>query len=201
MNDCRALTASRLRVDLRYAIRIGTLLAAAILAVPTLRELAEASMALQMLVLLPLMLACGWGLPAWLSTAREARLIMATRAYGLALQTFAAFAASVWMVPLALDLSRIDGRINLAKYVLVFAAGTAARFGCRGGSWPVTLFFGGNFAWMMVTAGGLYLEAERRLCGNFLLRDQQIAGAGLMAFGLLLGVAICLWAARRAAEH
>ena len=105
------------------------------------------------------------------------------------------------MVPLALDLSRIDGSINLAKYALVLGAGTAARFGCRGGSWPVTLFFGGNFAWMMVTAGVLYLEAERRLCGNFLLRDQQIAGAGLMAFGLLLGVAICLWAARRAAEH
>ncbi|MDB0520454.1 hypothetical protein [Ralstonia solanacearum] len=201
MNDPRALTASRPRVDLRDAIRIGTLLAAAILAVPTLRELAEASMALQMLVLLPLMFACGWGLPAWLSTAREARLIMATRAYGLALQTFAALATSVWMVPLALDLSRIDGSINLAKYALVLGAGTAARFGCRGGSWPVTLFFGGNFAWMMVTAGVLYLEAERRLCGNFLLRDQQIAGAGLMAFGLLLGVAICLWAARRAAEH
>ncbi|QHB56643.1 hypothetical protein GRB31_16450 (plasmid) [Ralstonia solanacearum] len=201
MNDPRALTASRPRVDLRDAIRIGTLLAAAILAVPTLRELAEASMALQMLVLLPLMFACGWGLPAWLSTAREARLIMATRAYGLALQTFAALATSVWMVPLALDLSRIDGSINLAKYALVLGAGTAARFGCRGGSWPVTLFFGGNFAWMMVTAGVLYLQAERRLCGNFLLRDQQIAGAGLMAFGLLLGVAICLWAARRAAEH
>ncbi len=201
MNDPRALTASRPRVDLRDAIRIGTLLAAAILAVPTLRELAEASMALQMLVLLPLMFACGWGLPAWLSTAREARLIMATRAYGLALQTFAALATSVWMVPLALDLSRIDGSINLAKYALVLGAGTAARFGCRGGSWPVTLFFGGNFAWMMVTAGVLYLEAERRLCGNFLLRDQQIAGAGLMAFGLLLGVVICLWAARRAAEH
>ncbi len=201
MNDPRALTASRPRVDLRDAIRIGTLLAAAILAVPTLRELAEASMALQMLVLLPLMFACGWGLPAWLSTAREARLIMATRAYGLALQTFAALATSVWMVPLALDLSRIDGSINLAKYALVLGAGTAARFGCRGGSWPVTLFFGGNFAWMMVTAGVLYLQAERRLCGNFLLRDQQIAGAGLMAFGLLLGVVICLWAARRAAEH
>lgn len=158
-------------------------------------------MALQMLVLLPLMFACGWGVPVWLSTAREARLIMATRAYGLALQTFASLATSVWMVPLALDLSRIDGGINLAKYALVLAAGTAARFGCRGGSWPVTLFFGGNFAWMMVTAGVLYLEAERRLCGNFLLRDQQIAGAGLMAFGLLLGVVICLWAARRAAEH
>ncbi|WP_055326097.1 hypothetical protein [Ralstonia solanacearum] len=201
MNDPRALTASRPRADLRDAIRVGTLLAAAILAVPTLRELAEASMALQMLVLLPLMFACGWGVPAWLSTAREARLIMATRAYGLALQTFASLATSVWMVPLALDLSRIDGGINLAKYALVLAAGTAARLGCRGGSWPVTLFFGGNFAWMMVTAGVLYLEAERRLCGNFLLRDQQIAGAGLMAFGLLLGVVICLWAARRAAEH
>ncbi|MCL9844249.1 hypothetical protein [Ralstonia solanacearum] len=201
MNDPRALTASRPRADLRDAIRIGTLLAAAILAVPTLRELAEASMALQMLVLLPLMFACGWGVPVWLSTAREARLIMATRAYGLALQTFASLATSVWMVPLALDLSRIDGGINLAKYALVLAAGTAARLGCRGGSWPVTLFFGGNFAWMMVTAGVLYLEAERRLCGNFLLRDQQIAGAGLMAFGLLLGVVICLWAARRAAEH
>ncbi|MDC6178077.1 hypothetical protein C2I33_09410 [Ralstonia solanacearum] len=201
MNDPRALTASRPRVDLRDAIRIGMLLAAATLAVPILRELAEASMALQMLVLLPLMFACGWGLPAWLSAAREARLIMATRAYGLALQTFAALATSVWMVPLALDLSRIDGSINLAKYALVLGAGTAARFGCRGGSWPVTLFFGGNFAWMMVTAGVLYLQAERRLCGNFLLRDQQIAGAGLMAFGLLLGVVICLWAARRAAEH
>lgn len=64
MNDPRALTASRPRADLRDAIRVGTLLAAAILAVPTLRELAEASMALQMLVLLPLMFACGWGCPS-----------------------------------------------------------------------------------------------------------------------------------------
>jgi len=102
------------------------------------------------------------------------------------------------MGPLALDLSRLDSTVNLAKYALVLAAGTAARLGCRGGAWPVTLFFAGNFVWMMVTAGALYLDAERRLCGNFLLRDQQIAGAGLVGGGLLLGIALCLWAAHHA---
>ena len=198
MNPARALTVSGLRADPRHAARIGTLLAAVVLAVPPLRALAEASMALQMLILLPLVFACGWGLPAWLGGVRQANLAAATRPSALALQTFATFATSVWMVPLALDLSRLDSTVNLAKYALVLAAGTAARLGCRGGAWPVTLFFAGNFVWMMVTAGALYLDAERRLCGNFLLRDQQIAGAGLVGGGLLLGIALCLWAAHHA---
>ena len=50
----------------------------------------------------------------------------------------------------------------------------------------VLLFFAGNLAWMMGTAGMLYLDAPVRLCVNYLQDDQQHTGTALILAAVAL---------------
>lgn len=59
-------------------------------------------------------------------------------------------------------------------------------------SWPrlsaeLVVFFLGNVAWMLATAGLLFQEAEAHLCVSYLAEGQVLAGSGLIAWPLLLG--------------
>jgi hypothetical protein len=50
----------------------------------------------------------------------------------------------------------------------------------------VGVFFVGNLAWMLASAGMLYRESESRLCVNYLAADQVWAGNGLIALAIVL---------------
>jgi hypothetical protein len=151
---------------------------------PALRNPMEASMVLHMLVQIPLLLLAGWAAAAWLPQRCVALLAQADP-LGLLGATLAACMLAYWMVPAALDLAVLDGRFALAKYLGLWLAGLGFALG-----WPrlgavLAAFVLGNMAWMMATAGLLYREAEARLCVSYLFDEQALAGAGLIAWGLV----------------
>jgi hypothetical protein len=202
MNPVRALPLPRLaRRDAARLLAGALALAVAALCVPRWREAVEVSMALQMIVLLPGLFALGAALPCLLPPASRARLAAASRPHALSALTFATLAFGIWMVPIALDLARIEPMTGVAKYALVPLAGLAAHLGLRACAWPVTLFFVGNYVWMTLTFGLIYQEAGRRLCANFLLEDQLVAGRGLVGYAIVIGIGTLAWVARQSVRE
>lgn len=184
----------------RYrAALIGVLLTGVgAIALPPVRTVLEGAMALQMLVLLPAVFAIGFLLPYLLSPRRRGRLALALRPFDLSLLVLASVGYGLWMLPIALDLTRLSPAINLAKYAAVLLAGVAACVAIRVSAWPLVLFFGGNMVWMGLTVGMLFLDANTRLCASYLLGDQRMTGGGLIVYAVALGGWLLTWTARRA---
>jgi len=170
----------------------------AILLVAPVREALEASMAWQMLAEFPLLLAFGFSASAVLAHRhRERPAVDALTHMGLAPLLGASLCLMFWMVPLALDLSRLDAGVNGAKYVSLILAGVAMQHGLRRAQAAILLFFGGNLIWTLATVGMLFHDAESRLCANYLLSDQQLTGAGLLTYALVVTVALALYLRRQ----
>lgn len=184
-----------------WLVAVVLVLGVAALCVPRWRESVEVSMALQMIVLLPGLFALGAALPWLPPPPARAWLDAASRPHTLSALTFATLAAGIWMVPIALDLARIEPITGVAKYLLVPLAGLAAHLGLRACAWPVTLFFVGNYVWMTLTFGLIYQDAGRRLCANFLLDDQLVAGQGLVGYAAVIGIGTFVWAGRQSVRE
>lgn len=167
-------------------------------ALPPLRAWFESSMAMLMLGLMPCLFAAGCLLPRLLSAPRRARACIMLRPYALALLVAASIAYGVWMLPIAVDLSRMSWQLGVARDMSVCMAGLASVIAVRVAPWPLVLFFGGNMVWMGLTFGMLFVDAQTRLCANYLLGDQRVAGAGLIVYAIGLGTWLLVWAVRRA---
>lgn len=173
--------------------RVPTGLAGPLAALPLLllwsplRQLLEGSMALHMLVELPLLLASGWAAGALLAHHRLPvglpRLIDAHGVLGLA---FASCVGALWMIPSMLDLSLLDAGVQWAKYGAWWLAGMVLRASWRRSEPEIAAFFIGNMAWMLATAGLLYQDEGQRLCVSYLVDEQAITGKGLIVFALAL---------------
>ncbi|MBS0318705.1 MAG: hypothetical protein JSR49_16440 [Proteobacteria bacterium] len=159
------------------------LLACALLAVPPLRQLLEASMTLQMLVQIPLLAAAGW----WLAGAlprRAADALGHWNAGGITGLVLASMTAMVWMVPRALDAAVDVPWVEIVKF-----ASVPLLIGLPLGlSWPRMGFVVRGVFFMEFVAtcfrlGWLYLASPDRLCSNYLLGDQQRLGRFLLLIG------------------
>jgi hypothetical protein len=167
------------------------------LAAPTLRAGLESSMALHMLVQLPLLAATGYGLGrAWLQSRPQGA---AARALGLA-QSFnaggatgilaASFVMVLWMLPRLLDLARLDPAGDALKFVSVPLAGLMVAL-----SWPRLPVIARAVVHLEVIAtlarfGWGYAAAEERLCLAYLAGDQQRTGELLLWAGAIYAVAV-----------
>lgn len=159
-----------------------------ILALPPVRHALEATMALQMLVQIPLLALAGW----WLASLLTDRLVGALSAWnrsGISGFVLASLAAIVWMLPRALDAALDAPLIEIAKFVSVpLLIGVPLAI-----SWPRAGFvvrgvFLVEGVAMAFRLGWLYMVSPVRLCSNYLLGDQQQTGKIMLA----IGVAICL---------
>ncbi|MEM5428808.1 hypothetical protein [Cupriavidus oxalaticus] len=170
----------------------------AILLIAPVRETLEASMALQMLVEVPILSACGFAASAMLARRhRERPATEAVMRLGLAPLLGASLCLMFWMVPLALDLARLDAGVNGARYVSLMLAGVSAEHGLRRAPAAVLLFFGGNLIWTLATVGMLFHDADSRLCANYLLPDQRLAGTGLIVYAVAVTVGLALYLRRQ----
>jgi hypothetical protein len=155
-----------------------------------LRHTVESQMALHMLVQFPLLLASGWAMGRLRGPRHD--VVDALDAHGLLGLSVVSCVSAFWMIPAALDMSLLHGPVRAAKYTSWLIAGVLlAR------SWPrvaetTAVFFAGNLAWMLATAGLLYRDADSRLCVSYLAADQVWAGSGLVALAVALG-ALALW--------
>lgn len=153
-----------------------------VLALPPARLGLESRMSLHMGVELPLLLLVGW-LSAR-SIGRRWQLASRIDAEGLLSGTIASCVLAFWMLPAALDLAVIDPVVAWVKYAQWFVAGHLLWQTWRRASAGVAAFLLFNAAWMLATAGLLYIDAEEQLCVNYLTDDQKIAGSALIAWAL-----------------
>lgn len=146
-------------------------------------DLIESRMSLHMLLEFPLLLALGW----WLGRRWPAAWLGRVDAQGLLGATVASCVFAFWMIPAALDLALLSGAMAAGKYASWIAAGALLAWGRERLSPVVAAFFLGNAVWMLATAGLLYRDAETQLCVNYLIDDQLVTGAGLLAWAFAMG--------------
>lgn len=191
MKPAARLSAVPLRLHRAWAER-GVLFLPLVLLLAPVRNGVESTMALQMLVEFPLVMASGW--VASRIVARrlgDGRVVEAVMHMGLAPLVGATLCLMFWMVPLALDLARLDAGINAAKLGSLFVAG--ARWSTVCGARPASLvFFAGNMVWMLATVGLLFHDTPSRLCANYLLDDQRLTGVGLLGYAVAVAAGLVL---------
>ena len=142
----------------------------------------ESRMSLHMLLEFPLLLALGWWLARWIPR----RTLASLDVQGLFGATAASCVFAFWMIPTALDLALLSPAFATGKNASWIAAGVLLSWGRQRLSPVVAAFFLGNAAWMLASAGLLYRDAEAQLCVNYLIDDQLVTGAGLLAWALVL---------------
>ena len=153
------------------------------LAASPLRGWLESSMALHMLVQLPLLAWIGYRLgSAFRSSSRLAGL-QSFNAGGLTGLILASFVMLLWMLPRPLDLARLDATIDAIKFLSVPIAGMAVAL-----SWPRVPPIARAVVHLEVIAtllrfGWGYLAADQRLCLSYLAEDQRVTGTVLACLG------------------
>lgn len=168
----------------------------ALLALPPVTAILQGRMPLQVLVQLPLLVACGYLLRGTLP-AKDRRALAAGDPAGINGLIVATFVLAFWMLPRAMDASVVHGSWIAAKLVtLPLLAGLPL-----GLSWPRMSFVVRGIACLELIAtclrlGLLYLASPVRLCNNYGLDEQQLTGHCLLAVGavLLAWVALQLFA-------
>ena len=168
-----------------------------VLAAPGFRAWLESSMALHMLVQLPLLAAIGYCLGGmWMrsrpqgAAARTLGAVQSFNAGGATGLIAASFVMVLWMLPRCLDLARLDGAVDALKFISVPAAGLAVAL-----SWPRLPAIARAVVHLEVIAtllrfGWGYLAADERLCLAYLADDQQRTGELLLWLGAAYAVAV-----------
>ncbi|HEU0229887.1 MAG TPA: hypothetical protein VFR20_04900 [Burkholderiaceae bacterium] len=184
------------------ALSVMLLLVAIILRHPLTR-----TMALHMLVHIPLVVAAGALAARGLeSHGRNRPTGPASKAlavyrrfdeYGVPGLLLASFAGAFWMIPRALDEVLSSPYADAWKFISLFAIGLVLRDALARAKPVIRLFFLGNFCWMAAVVGIVYQNIPSRLCNFYLASDQQVAGMGLVALSVLLPLAWLLAAWRR----
>jgi hypothetical protein len=160
----------------------------AVLALPWTRQELEGVMILHMLVQIPLLAAAG----AVMVTSLPARWRMRLASWnrnGVSGILMTVVASSWWMVPRALDAALASPVMELAKFAslpLLVGAPLALSWSWLGGMGRG--FVIANVLPMWAVVGWLYLAAPVRVCNFYLVEDQAVAGAGLLAASIGLGL-------------
>jgi len=165
-----------------------------------LRQPLETSMALHMLVHIPLLAVTGVLMGLWLhhvfrpAGTPGARMQQVRSTWGrwnlegVPGMLFGSATGMFWMVPKALDDVLLFPEMEIVKFVSVLFAGVLFYDGWQRSHNVVRMFFVGGFCWTSAVAGMLYQESTTRLCNFYLLDDQVIAGRGLVALAIALPV-------------
>jgi len=172
--------------------RAAVIIAAAIgVFIPWQGDWLERDMAQHMLIEFPLLLFAG----AFIGYALDERFGATVERFnrmGLVGFAFAAATLSYWMIPAALDNSVLIGSVAAAKYITLLLSGALLWSSFRLAPLAVQAFFVGSFVLMAATFGCIYQSAPQRLCLNYLLDAQQLAGQGLVAAAVIVGAAWCV---------
>lgn len=160
-----------------------------------LRAPLESSMALHMVVQLP-MIAVGGAL-AGLAAERSAPGLAAAvgrwDAHGLAGLVWLLLASAYWMVPRALEQPLTMPQAEVGKFASLFLLGFLLPGALSRAAAVIQLFFLGNFCAMMAIAGMLYQDMPQRLCNAYSLNDQVVTGVGLVVASIGIAAAWCVW--------
>ena len=187
---------------MRPSPQAGAAMAAAglaVLALPPVRQLLEASMTLHMLVQFPLLVLAGFLLARVIPTPWRLHAD-AWNAHGIAGLLASALVLMVLMIPRLLDLSLLDARIEAAKFLALLACGMALQLSWQRAGLLVQGFFLGNLLPMTAAAGQWFQDAPVRLCNAYLLDDQVRLGQGLVLLSIVVAAGVIAHVVRRYAD-
>ncbi len=159
---------------------------------PALRHTVEARMLLHMLLEFPALFVAGWAMQRML--LRVAAMRQLARSWvlldwrGWTGATLATVVTAAWMLPSLLDMALLSAAVASVKYLSWWLAGWVLAGSLRRADPELRLFVAGNLAWMMASAGMLYIDAPERLCVNYLQGDQRQTGIALVLVAIALGV-------------
>jgi hypothetical protein len=165
-----------------------------ILAIPSIRQMMEASMWRHMLLQFPLWI----GAAALLAGGAPVQLreIMARwNRLGISGLCLAGVILAVLMIPRVLDQALLYPEIEASKLIALILAGVALRLSWQSAGLIVQFFFLGNMLPMMGVIGWLYTESPQRLCNAYLLDDQIQLGNGLIAVAIATAIIWLSWVA------
>jgi hypothetical protein len=160
----------------------------ALLALPGMRHGMERVMIVHMLLQIPLLAGAGALMAIGLPRTVKSRLA-AWNDNGISGILMAAIASSWWMVPRALDWALASPGMEATKFVslpLFVGAPLAlswSRLGGMGRGFVIA-----NVLPMWAVVGWLYLAAPVRVCNFYLVEEQAVAGAGLLAASIVLAL-------------
>ncbi len=159
-----------------------------LLATPAARTVLEASMTGHMLIQLPLLAAIGIA-AGRLLTARRREMLLAATGGPVPWVLLALFASSYWMLPRALDGALASPLMEAAKFLSLPAlVGLPLALAWRRLTSIGRGFVFTNFISMLAVLGWLCIAAPVRICNNYLVNQQAIAGWLMVKLSLLLFV-------------
>lgn len=152
------------------------------------------SMALHMLVHIPLILVAGWFIGSGLIARRRhlplvpglAKSPVSYNEQGIPGLLLALLITAWWMLPSALDGVLLSPYYDAWKFTSLLLTGVVLQSSVARANRVVLLFFLGNFCWMTAIVGLLYQEHVSRLCNFYLLSDQEQTGRGLVILAVAL---------------
>ncbi len=156
-----------------------------------------ATMALHMLLHIPLILCAGWFMGKALRGKRRASGPIGSaksgspygyNAYGIPGLLLVVLVTAWWMLPRSLDNVLLMPSFDALKFGSTFLAGAVLYDSVARANRVVILFFLGNFCWMTAIVGLIYQENVSRLCNVYLLSDQEQTGRGLVILAVALPV-------------
>lgn len=158
-----------------------------LLAIPPLRQSMEASMAMHMLVQMPILALLGAAAAVGLRDGwRRCQCYPAYRAMmdrGLAGILFAGLVLTAWMIPRVVDASVNHWQAAVAKFLLLPLSGAALA-----SAWPrcppiAKVVIHLEAIASLLRFGWAYLAAPTRLCSAYLAGEQEFVGAALLFCG------------------
>lgn len=171
----------------------------AVLALPPVRQLLEASMTLHMLVQFPLLVLAGFLLARMIPAPWRLRAD-AWNVHGIAGLLASGLVLMLLMIPRVLDLSLLDARIEAAKFLALLGCGMALQLSWRRAGMLVQGFFLGNLLPMTAAAGQWFQDTPVRLCNAYLLDDQLRLGQGLVLLSVVVAAGVIAQVVRRYAD-
>jgi hypothetical protein len=166
--------------------RVGIFMVYLLLATPAMREWMEATMTGHMLLQIPLLAAIGI-MSCHLLPERLQNSLLAAAGGAIPCVLLASFASSYWMLPRALDGALTNPLNEAAKFLsLPLLVGLPL-----GLAWKRLEVIGRSFVWsnaisMLVVLGWLYIIAPVRVCNNYLVDQQEIAGWWMVKLAVVL---------------
>lgn len=166
---------------LKQALPILVLIAAIGLSLPNVRNLIASSMAVHMLVQMPLLILAGYSLNIHKQKVSYTLTISAAQWLWIYLTTM------FWMFPISVDKALIYPAWDIFKIFSLLVTGIVLKVVFQSHR-LLALFFIGSTVMMLFFVGFNYQQSDVRLCNAYLIESQQITGTGLiiLASALLL---------------
>lgn len=156
-----------------------------LLAAPAARTGLEATMTGHMLIQIPLLTAIGI-IACQLLTVRRQEMLLAVAGGPVPWVLLALFASSYWMLPRALDGALASPVMEAAKFLsLPLLVGLPLALAWRRLNSISRSFVVTNFISMLAVLGWLYIAAPVRICNNYLVDQQTVAGWLMVKLALL----------------